>query len=114
MGMIYYFHMDQDLRKLIEENQSLLRKNLDISRANQKKIKKIQGHIRRTMVAKYVYWIIVIGVTGGAIYFSKPYIDQAVNTYNDLKSTVDKSSEIINEPGSLFKDVNIIQRIIGS
>lgn len=106
--------MDQDLRKIIEENQELLRKNLEISRSNQKKIKKIQAHIRRTMVAKYVYWIIVIGVTVSALYFSKPYINQAVDTYNDFKSTVDRSSEIINEPGSLFKDIDLIQRVIGS
>ena len=65
--------MDDSLRKLIEENQTLLRKNLEISRNNEKKIKKIQAHIRRTMVAKYIYWIIVIGVTASALYFSKPY-----------------------------------------
>ncbi|MCI5051400.1 MAG: hypothetical protein MRY57_03760 [Candidatus Pacebacteria bacterium] len=106
--------MDQDLRKLIEENQSLLRKNLEIAQRNEKKIKKIQSHIRRTMVAKYVYWIIVIGVTASALYFSKPYINQAVNTYNDFKDTVERSSEIINEPGSLFKDVDLIQRVFGS
>lgn len=106
--------MDQDLRKLIEENQSLLRKNLEISQNNNKKIKKIQSHIRRTMVAKYVYWIIVIGVTASALYFSKPYINDAVDTYNDFRDTVDQSSEIINDPGTLFKDVNVIQRIFGS
>lgn len=106
--------MEQDLRKLIEENQSLLRKNLEVSRGNEKKIKKIQSHIRRSVVAKYVYWIIVILVVLGVLYSAKPYFDQIMSTYNELKFTVDKSNEIINNPASLFNDVDIVQKIFGS
>jgi ribosomal protein S19 len=106
--------MDKDVRKMLEKNQSLLRKNLEISRSNEKKIKKIQSHIRRTMVAKYVYWIILIGVTVSALYLSKPYINEVIDTYNNFRSTVDQSSEIFNNPGNLFHEVNIIQRVFGS
>jgi hypothetical protein len=106
--------MDHDLRKILEENQSLLRKNLEISQNNEKKIKKIQSHIRRMMFAKYIYWIIIIAVTGSALYLSQPYINDAVDTYNNVKDTVNQSTEIINDPGTLFRDINIIQRIFGS
>ena len=105
--------MDNDLRKLIEDNNRLLKKNLELTRQNSKKIKKIQSHIRRTMIGKALYWIIVIGVTVGALYFSKPYIDNAINTYDNFKENVDRSSEIINNPGSVFQDVNLVETIFG-
>ena len=106
--------MDSDLKKMLEENHALLIENVKISRENQKKIKKIQLHIRRTMVVKTLYWIIIVGVTIGAFYLSKPYINNAVNTYKGLEKNIKQSSQIINDPGTLFKDVNIIERFLGS
>jgi hypothetical protein len=106
--------MDLDLRKLIEENNKLLIKNLELTRQNHSKIKKIQSHIRRTMIGKILYWLVIIGVTVGALYLSKPYIDNAIDTYDSFRENVDRSSEIINNPGSLFKDVGIIEKLLRS
>lgn len=106
--------MDQDLRKLIVDNNKLLKDNLELTRQNAKKIKKIQSHIRRTLLGKMLYWLIIIGVTVGALYFSKPYINNAIETYDNFKENVDRSSEIINNPGSVFKDVNLINQFFSS
>ncbi len=106
--------MDQNLQKLIEENNKLLKENLSLTQENSKKIKKIQSHIRRTMVGKALYWIIIISVTIGAFYFSKPYIDNAIQTYDTFRENVDRSSNIINNPGSVFKDVNLVEQFFGS
>lgn len=99
---------------MVEENNKLLKENLELTRQNQKKIGKIQAHIRRTMVGKIMYWILIIAVTVGAIYLSKPYINNAINTYDGFRENVGRSSEIINNPGTLFKDVNIIESLFGS
>jgi len=112
--MLYSLSMDQDLRKLIEENNRLLLENLELTRQNNKKIKKIQSHIRRTMVGKALYWILIISITIGAYYFSKPYIDNVRNTYDEFRENLDNSTEFINNPGSVFKDVSIIEKLIGS
>ncbi len=112
--MIYLHSMDQDLRKLIEENNKLLLENLELSRQNNKKIKKIQSHIRRTMVGKTLYWILIIGITFGAYHFSKPYIDNVRNTYNDFRENINQSSEFINNPGSVFKNLSIFEKNIDS
>jgi len=112
--MIYSHSMDQDLRKLIEENNQLIKENLELTRENQKKIKKIRLFIRRTMVGKILYWILIIVITASAFYLSKPYINNAVKSYNELKDKVDRSTEIISDPGVLFKDINIIEKLIGS
>lgn len=106
--------MDDNLRKMVEENNKLLLQNLEITRENQKKIKKIHSHIRRTMFAKVLYWVIIIIVTVSAIYYSKPYIKEAVSTYEDVREQLDTTSGIINNPGAYLKDVNLIERIFGS
>ncbi|MCA9352953.1 hypothetical protein KC901_02110 [Patescibacteria group bacterium] len=106
--------MDQDLQKLLKKNHKLLLETVEIARDNQEKIKKIQAHIRRTLVIKTIYWFIIVGVTIGAFYVSKPYINDAVENYNNLKNNVDNASGIIQDPGKLFKDVNLIERLFGS
>ncbi|MFT6361242.1 MAG: hypothetical protein ACJA2Z_000217 [Candidatus Paceibacteria bacterium] len=106
--------MNPDLQKLIEENQELIRENLEMTKQNQKKIKKIQSNIRMTMIAKWLYWILIIGLTVGAFYYSKPYINNAIDTYDALKENVDRSTQVISEPGSLFENFNIVQKLIGS
>ncbi|MCA9352037.1 hypothetical protein KC866_01450 [Patescibacteria group bacterium] len=106
--------MDQDFQKILEENNALLKEQGELIRENQEKITKIQLYIRRTMIGKWLYWIFIIAITVSAFYVSKPYIKSAVNTYNDVKDNVDASRSIISDPGSLFKDVNLIERLFGT
>ena len=107
--MLYSLSMDQDFQKILEENNALLKEQGELIRENQEKIIKIQLYMRRTMIGKWLYWIFVIAITVSAFYVSKPYIKSAVNTYNDVKE-----SSIINDPGSLFKEVNLIERFFGT
>lgn len=106
--------MDQDFQKLMQDNNRLIKENLELTRQNSQKIKRIQAYIRRTLVVKTLYWIIVIIVTIGAVYLSKPYINNAIDTYGDFKENLNRSTEIINNPGSVFKDVNLVESIFGS
>ena len=105
--------MDQDLKSLIKENRKLILENLEVARDNQEKIKKIQAHIRRTLVIKTIYWFIIVGVTIGAYYVSKPYINSAVDSYQSLREDVAGAQSAIHDPGSWFRDVNIIERFTG-
>ena len=112
--MLYSLSMDQDLRKLIEENNVMIQENLELARENKKNIQKIQLHIRRTMIGKWLYWAFVLIITASAFYLSRPYIDEAVDTYTNLKDDVSRSSEFINDPGSIFRDIGIVERFFGS
>ena len=108
--MLYFSAMDQDLKKMIEENKKLLLKNLEVARDNQTKIKRIQSHIRRTMVIKTIYWVVIIIVTLSAFYLSRPYIKDAIEQYDSVREDLGKTSNIINNPGSIF-DVNLVNSI---
>lgn len=106
--------MDQDLRKLIEENNAMIQENLELARENKQNIQKIHLHIRRTMIGKWLYWIFVVAITASAFYLSKPYIEDAVESYGNVKENVQQSSEFINNPGSMFRDVGIIEKFFDS
>ena len=112
--MIYLHGMDQNLINLIEENNKLLKENLELSRKNTKKIKKIQSFMRRTFIAKITYWILIVLVTAGALYAAKPYVEGVVETYNSFQDQISTTSEVINNPSSLFKDIGILNQLFGS
>lgn len=106
--------MNDDLEKLILENQKLLRENLELSKKNAKRIKQIHAYMRRTFVAKVIYWLVIIAVTAGAVYFVRPYVESAVSSYNNFSETLSKTTEVIDNPGSLFQDVGILNKLFSS
>lgn len=103
--------MDDELRTMIEENRKLILENQTILQDNQNRITKIQLHIRRTMVGKSIYWIAVILITVGAIYFSRPYIDSAIETYQETRDSLNRSSDFVKTPGTYLKDFELVDRI---
>jgi len=103
--------MDQDLIHLIEENNQLLKENIELTQKNSKKINNIQSYMRRTFVAKVVYWIIIVLVTAGALYAAKPYVNSALETYQQVQEQIEATSGVISNPESLFKDVGILQTL---
>ncbi|MGB0925444.1 MAG: hypothetical protein ACPGTS_01910 [Minisyncoccia bacterium] len=106
--------MDQELRNLIEDNNRLLQKNLELTERNTKNIKKIQGHMRRMFITKVVYWAVIIFVTFGAVYAATPYVNTAVEKYNTISEQINSTQEAISNPTSLLKDVNLIDKLLGS
>jgi len=100
--------MDEKIVNLIEENNKLLKENLELSRKNTKKIKRIQSYMRRTFIAKVLYWVLIILVTAGALYAVRPYVEDAVDTYNTVQEQFKTTSDTINNTSSLFKDVGIL------
>ncbi|MAQ77347.1 hypothetical protein CL684_02375 [Candidatus Campbellbacteria bacterium] len=106
--------MEEKDIQLIRENNKLLKESLALSKENAKKIKKIHSSIRRTMILKTIYWFVIIMVTVSALYYSKPYIEEAIDTYENVKEQTGKASELINEPGGMFKNINLIEKFFSS
>ena len=104
--------MDQEVINLIEENNKLLKENLELSHRNTKKIKKIHSYMRRTFIARIIYWFIIILVTAGALYAAKPYVEGMINSYHTLQEQITSTTEVVNNPSSLFKDIDIAEQIL--
>lgn len=115
--------MNGDLQTVIEENNRLLLENLELSKQNSKKIKKIHSYMRRTFFAKILYWIVIILVTVGAFYYIQPHVNRVLESYKNLTEQISTTTGYITNPGSLlpekldsdslFTDVDLLKSIFG-
>lgn len=103
--------MNEDLEKMIKENNFLLKENLDLAKKNAKIIKKIQSHMRRVFITKIIYWLIIILIAFGAFYAIQPYVLSVIDKYNDLQNQIHATQEIIQDPTGFIKDVNLVNSL---
>ncbi len=95
--------MDEYLRQLIEENNRLLQENLALTREHTKKIERINRYIRRTILWKILYWGVFVILTVSAYYYSRPFINEAVDSYNSLEEKVSETSDFVKNPNHLIQ-----------
>ncbi len=74
--------MDEDVKKLIEEDLKLNRENNVI-------LKGIRGAQKRAMIYRFLYWILILGITFGAYYFVQPYVESLLGYYGSFTEGVD-------------------------
>lgn len=78
-----------ELLELVKENNRILR---SMHR------KQVFGQIMT-----FLYWMVIIGVAGWAYYYTKPYLDQYIDMYQNIM----RSIKTVEEAGaSLPSDVN--------
>ncbi len=106
--------MDQEFIKIIEENNKLIKENLELSKKNGKKLKKVHSFMRRTFISKLIYWLIIIFVAAGAFYTVRPHVKSAIESYNSFQEKVGDTTDLLNDPTSMFKDVGILNRLFKS
>ncbi len=69
--------MDQEIKELLQAN-------IELSRENNKILKKIRGTQKRAVITKILYWIIIIGIAVGAFYFIQPFIQKILDLLPSL------------------------------
>ncbi|MFA6601345.1 MAG: hypothetical protein WCT02_00570 [Candidatus Paceibacterota bacterium] len=78
--------------KLVEENNVILRQ---MRRAN-----------RWGTAFRVFYWVIIIGVSIGALYFLQPYIDSVMKLYEQAQSSIQSLNSTVNQAQSAIGSVN--------
>ena len=66
--------MDEETKKLIQENLELSKKNNEI-------LHKLYKFQRFNQMIRVAYWVIIILVAVGAFYFVQPFLDQLSGFY---------------------------------
>jgi hypothetical protein len=61
--------------------KSLLEENLKLSKENNKLLLKIRSVQRWAQITRYLYWVVIIGVSFGAFYYIQPYLGNLLNVY---------------------------------
>ena len=85
--------MEQDLKELLQAN-------FEVSKENNRILKKMRGAQRNAMILRVIYWMAVIGIFAGALYYIQPYInkflsllpglDKALNNLPDFSGFLPK------------------------
>ena len=73
--------MDEEFKKLLEEN-------IEISRESLRILKGIRRHNRISSAFKIFCWLIIIVAAAGALYFLQPYIKQGLAIINQAQETL--------------------------
>ncbi|MFA6385464.1 MAG: hypothetical protein WCW29_01830 [Candidatus Paceibacterota bacterium] len=67
--------MDPEVKNLLEEN-------LKLSKENNELLLKIRSIQRWQQITRIFYWVAIIGVSFGALYYLKPYLGNVMNLYS--------------------------------
>ncbi|MFA6251507.1 MAG: hypothetical protein WC603_02690 [Candidatus Paceibacterota bacterium] len=73
--MIISGNMDPEVKNLLEEN-------LKLSKENNELLLKIRSIQRWQQITRIFYWVAIIGVSFGALYYLKPYLGNVMNLYS--------------------------------
>ncbi len=66
----------------MEDNKALLEEILKTTKENEEKINRILSFQKWSQITRVFYWLILIGVSVGAFYFTKPYLNSLLNIYS--------------------------------
>jgi len=85
----------------------MLEDTYDLSRENNKLLKKMHrnavwGHIFRAM-----YWVVIIGASVGAYYYLQPVLTGLLSTYEGITSGIEGIGDSIPDFGGLLESFNI-------
>ena len=97
------YFMDLEVKKLLEEN-------LKISRENNELLLKVRRVQKWAQLTRVFYWIAIIGVSFGALYYLKPYLGNLINVYSGGVSNVENITDI----SKSLKDQQQIQDLLKS
>lgn len=82
--------MDPESKKLIEETHAL-------EEENNKMLRSLKRSMFWSRVMSSIYWILILGISVGAFYFIQPYMDQAMDVYNEIKGNLDSASSFLED-----------------
>jgi TRAP-type C4-dicarboxylate transport system permease small subunit len=77
---------EEELQKIVEETREL-------SKDNNRILHSIQRRERLSLIAKVIYWSIILGVAAGAFYYIQPYIEQIQKAYSGMIDTQHKVAD---------------------
>jgi hypothetical protein len=70
------------------EEKELLNRIAKTVDENNIMLHKIRSSMRWASVWRWIYWIVIIGVSVGAFYYIQPYLDTLVNKYTGAQNGV--------------------------
>lgn len=77
-----------------QELKELLEANLRLSKENNRMLKKMRRAQKRATIFRVLYWIVIIAIALGAIYFLQPYFERVKMLYEQILPGLKNIGEI--------------------
>jgi hypothetical protein len=84
------------------QEKELLEETLEVSKENNRMLKKIWRDVKYKRFIKVVYWVIIIGLTLGAYYYIQPIIDSITVGYGGMTDALTTGLENIKRISDLI------------
>ncbi len=92
----------------MEDNKAILEEILKTTKENEEKINRILSFQKWSQITRVFYWLILIGVSVGAFYFTKPYLNSLLNIYSGgLGLGID-----VNSIGQSNLDTKVVEELL--
>lgn len=75
-----------------EETKKLLQETLDLNKENNQLLHKIVQYQQWSRWLNVTKWVVVVGVSLGALYYIEPMLTDLLGTYSDLLNNVSETS----------------------
>jgi hypothetical protein len=77
------------------EDRQKLNRALELAEENNKLIKKLVRAMRWGRFIRAIYWVIIIAVSVGSLYFIQPYLEQIKSIYGTVGDAANKVNNIL-------------------
>ena len=85
------------------EEKSMLERSLKLSEENNKILHSMRRSARISSIMRYVYWVIIIGLSLGAYYLIQPYVNTLLHIYGQIEGKSDATQSLSTDLDQLFK-----------
>ncbi len=92
--------MDPETRKMLEDTY-------DLSRENNKMLKKMHRTAVWGNIFRVIYWVIIVGASVGAYYYFQPVLEGLLSTYEGITSGIGGLGEGLPDLSGLLNSFNI-------
>jgi hypothetical protein len=71
------------------EERELLTKSIKLAEENNKMLRGMRRSARVSSFFRILYWVIILGSAFGVYYYTQPYIDAIIKSYNGMQQNIE-------------------------
>jgi len=83
------------------EERELLTHSIKLAEENNKLLRSMRRSARVSSFLRILYWIIILGSAFGVYYYTQPYIEAIIKSYNGMQENIENIKGITNKLPSL-------------
>ena len=79
------------------EERELLTQSIKLAEENNKMLRSMRRSARFSSFLRIVYWLLILGSAFGIYYYTQPYVDAVIKSYNGMRENVESVKNVTNK-----------------